>query len=177
MFRLYMHALRFTRLQRQTNRLPKANHAPKNSRVLLLPTHPRTSTAPLVFQPPHTTPLRTSTPQPVRAAVDPTRKQRVQHTARSRHGTSPFRHTRRHLSTIVDASTLYRHAQHCASIKAEGDRSAEQDAGAGAGEGAVEGSSSAPSAAGQDTTILFADALQCLEHLKYLFPPGSAPIS
>ncbi len=78
MFRFFVHALRFTHLQRQTrSSIPKANHKPKDKPVLPLPTHMRTSAHPFLFQPPRTKTLRSRASDTVHPPVDHTRDKGV----------------------------------------------------------------------------------------------------
>lgn len=69
MFRLSVLALRFARLQSKVSKLSKTDHTPKNRTVLPLPTHLRTSTQPLLFQPPRTKTLLPRASGTLRPAV------------------------------------------------------------------------------------------------------------
>ena len=78
MFRFYVHALRFTHLQRQTRSIiPKTDHTPKDKPVLPLPTHMRTSTHSHLFQPPRTKTLLPRASKSIRSPVDHTRNEGV----------------------------------------------------------------------------------------------------
>lgn len=78
MFRIYMHALRFTHIQRKTKCiLQTTHHKPTDRPVLPLPTHSRSRSQPLVFKPPHTTTLFPRAPKTLHSTVDDTRKHRA----------------------------------------------------------------------------------------------------
>lgn len=77
MFRIYMHALRFTRLQTQITKLQTTHHKPTDRPVLPLPTHSRSRTQPLVFKPSHSTTLFAGTPKTLPASLVSTRKYRI----------------------------------------------------------------------------------------------------
>lgn len=77
MFRIYLHALRFTRLQSQVHRLQKTDHTPTDKPVLPNPTHMLSGTQPLVFKPPHSETLLGRPPEPICPPVAHTRDKRV----------------------------------------------------------------------------------------------------
>ena len=77
MFRVYMHALRFTRMQSKVLKLQTTQHTREDRTVLQVPTHTRTGTQPLLFKPTHSKTLLGRTPKPLRPPVAPTRNKRV----------------------------------------------------------------------------------------------------
>ena len=77
MFRFYMHALRFTRLQSQVHRLQKTQPTRTDRPVLPIPTHLRSGTQPLIFKPPHSKTLLGRPPEPLHPPVAHTRDERI----------------------------------------------------------------------------------------------------
>ena len=77
MFRIYMHALRFTRLQTQITKLQTTQHKPTDRPVLPIPTHTRSGTKPLVFKPSHSKTLFPRAPKTLPTSMVTTRKYRI----------------------------------------------------------------------------------------------------
>lgn len=78
MFRIYMHALRFARIQRKTKCVLPSTHQPqKDRRMFPISIHDHKNTQPRVFKPPHTETLCHRSPKTLPSTMDPTRNDRV----------------------------------------------------------------------------------------------------
>lgn len=78
MFRIYMHALRFTRLQRKTKCVLQTTHQSRaDRRVFQIPLHKHKNTQPCLFQPSHTETLCHRAPKTLPFTVVSTKNDRV----------------------------------------------------------------------------------------------------
>lgn len=77
MFRIYMHALRLTRLQTKIGKLQTPQKTPTDRPVLPTPTHRLDVPTPHLLEPPYSATVFHRTPKTLPPAVDDTRKHRV----------------------------------------------------------------------------------------------------